>query len=247
MLKQINYKNKLHKKSLTEKDLNCRNDLINEVKFLQNSLRKKIEFEKDNYYQKFFKENKNNLIQVWKNIKSLVTFKSKAKHNNIKSLHIDKGKVTSDPIEICNHFNNHFTTIAGKIDKKIVKTGRNFNYYLITNSEKIFSIYPTTPTEVEDYIKNLDIRKSVGPFNIPNRVLKEFNKLFSIPISQIFNLSIEHGVFPQKMKIIIIVPIHKKDDTQDCNNYRPISLLPNISKLFEKLIKNRLSKFLEIK
>ena len=123
MLKQINYENKLHKKSLTEKNLNCRNDLINEVKFLQNSLRKKIEFEKDNYYQKLFKENKNNLIQVWKNIKSLITFKSKAKHNNIKSLHIDKGKVTSDPTEILNHFNDHFTTIAGKIDKKIVKTG----------------------------------------------------------------------------------------------------------------------------
>ena len=126
MLKQINYKNKLHKKSQTEKDLNCRNDLINEVRVLQNSLRKKIQFEKNNYYQKFFKENKNNLIQVWKNMKYLKNFKSKAKHNNIKSLHIDKGKVTSDPIEICNHFNNHFTTIAGKIDKKIVKTGRNF-------------------------------------------------------------------------------------------------------------------------
>ena len=85
----------------------------------------------------------------------------------------------------------------------------------------------------------------MGPFSIPNRVLKEFNKLFSIPISRIFNLSIEHGVFPQKMKIAIIIPVHKKDDTEDCNNYRPISLLPNISKLFEKLIKNRLSKFLE--
>ena len=47
------------------------------------------------------------------------------------------------------------------------------------------------------------------------------------------------------MKIAIVIPVHKKDDTEDCNNYRPTSLLPNISKLFEKLIKNRLSKFLE--
>ena len=85
----------------------------------------------------------------------------------------------------------------------------------------------------------------MGPFSIPNCVLKEFNKVFSIPISHIFNLSIEHGVFLQKMKTAIAVPIHKNDDTQDCNNYRPISLLPNICKLFEKLIKNRLSKFLE--
>ena len=121
LLKQIDYKNKLHKKSQTEKDLNRRNGLINEVKVLQNSLRKKIQLEKDNYYQKFFKENKNNLIQVWKNIKSPTNFKSKGKHNNVNSLHIGKGKVISDPLEICNLFNKHFTAIAGKIDKKNVK------------------------------------------------------------------------------------------------------------------------------
>ena len=84
----------------------------------------------------------------------------------------------------------------------------------------------------------------MGPFSIPNRVFKEINKLLSIPISRMFNLSMKHGVFPQKIEIAIVIPVHKKDDTEDCNNYRPISLLPNISKLFEKLIKNRLSKFL---
>ena len=101
-------------------------------------------------------------------------------------MHIDKGKVTSDPLEICNHFNKHFTTIEGKIDKKNVKTCPNFNYHLLNNNEKP-SLYPTSQAEVEDYIKNLDI-KSVGPFSIPNHVLKEFNKLFSIPVSHIFNL-----------------------------------------------------------
>ena len=121
MLKEINYKNKLHKKSQTESDLNRRNDLINEVKVLQNSLRKKIQLEKDNYYQKFFKENKNNLIQVWKNIKSLINFKSKTKHDNVNSLHINKGKVISDPLEICNLFNKHFTNIAEKLKKKSSK------------------------------------------------------------------------------------------------------------------------------
>ena len=148
MLKEINYKNKSHKKSQTEKDLNLRNDLINEVKVLQNSPRKKIQLEKD-YYQKFFKENKNNLIQVWKNIKSLINYESKAKHNNINCLNIDKGKVTSDPLEICNHFNKHFTTTAGKI----VKTSQNFNYYLLNNKEKTFFYNPPTPADVEDFIK----------------------------------------------------------------------------------------------
>ena len=56
LLKQISYKNKLHKKSQTEKDFNRWNDLINEIKVLQNSLRKRIQLENDNYYRKFFKE-----------------------------------------------------------------------------------------------------------------------------------------------------------------------------------------------
>ena len=58
-------------------------------------------------------------------------------------------------------------------------------------------------------------------------------------------MSLEFGIFPQKMKITKIIPFFKKEDNLDCNNYRPISLLPNTSKIFEKLIHNRLSKFLE--
>ena len=112
-------------------------------------------------------------------------------------------------------------------------------------NEKTFSSYPTTPVEVESYLKNINTRKSVGPFSIPNRVLKEFNKVFAFPISHIFNLSLDSGVFPKKMKIAIVIPVYKKDDSLDCNKYRPISFLPNISKIFEKLIKDRLSKFLE--
>ena len=214
-----------------------------EVNILQNILKKDIKLEKDKYYQNFFKENKNNLIKEWKNIKSLINFKQKKQ--NINCLYIDGKKTSTDPLEIANKFNNHFTTIAAKIEKNIAKTEKRFNEYLTNPNEKTFSLYPTNPTEVEDYIKNLNIRKSIGPFSIPNRILKEFNKLFSVPISRIFNMSLDLGIFPQKMKIAKIIPFFKKEDKLDCNNYRPISLLPNISKLFEKLIHNRLSKFLE--
>ena len=64
---------------------------------------------------------------------------------------------------MANQFNNHFTTIASRIDQKIIKTKRKFQEYLANLNSKTFSLYPTTPTEVRDYIKNLDIRKSVGP------------------------------------------------------------------------------------
>ena len=131
-----------------------------------------------------------------------------------------------------------------KLTKKIVNTNKKFNVYPKNPNKKTFSLYPTNPAEVEDYIKNINIRKSVGPLSIPNQILKEFHKIFSVPLGEIFNMSLESGVFPKKIKITKVIPIFKKDDDQDCNNYRPISLLPNISKLFEKLIKTRLTKFL---
>ena len=245
LLRQIKYKNKLHKKSKADQNLILRNELTNEHKILQRTLRKEIQLKKDWYYQNFFKENKNNLIKVWQNIKNLINFKPEAKNINVKSLYIGEGKVSSNPQEISNCFNKHFTTVGGKTEKRIPNSNRNFNFYLKNPNGKTFTLYPTSPSEVEDYLKNTNIRKSVDPFSIPNCILKEFNKHFSIPLSEIFNVSLESGVFPKKMKIVQVIPIFKEDDSQDCNNYWPISLLPNISKLFEKLIKNRLSKFLE--
>ena len=79
-MRQIKYKDKLHKRSKTEQDLNLRNELANEYKILQRNLRKEIQLEKDRHYQKFFRDKKNNLIKVWKNIKNLINFKPKTKN-----------------------------------------------------------------------------------------------------------------------------------------------------------------------
>ena len=137
-MKQINYKNKLHKRSKTEKDLNLRKDLSNEHKILQRNLKKETQLEKDRYYHKFFKENKNNLIKVWKNIKNLINFKPKTRNNNIKCIYVDGGKISSNPLDISNFFNKHFTTVAAKIESKIVKTNKNFSLYLKNPMKKHF-------------------------------------------------------------------------------------------------------------
>ena len=78
IMRQIKYKDKLHKRSKTEQDLNLRNELANEHKILQRNLRKEIQLEKDRHYQKLFRDNKNNLK---KNIKkNLINFKPKTKN-----------------------------------------------------------------------------------------------------------------------------------------------------------------------
>lgn len=77
-----------------------------------------------------------------------------------------------------------------KLIAKLSIKNKNLSFYLKNPNEKTFSLYPKTPTKVGGYIKNINIRKSMGPFSIPNRVLKEFNKIFAIRISHLFNLSL---------------------------------------------------------
>ena len=86
--------------------------------------------------------------------------------------------------------------------------------------------------------------KASGPNSIPPKILKLFKKEFSKPLSDIIDLSFNQGIFPNLLKIVNVTPIHKKGDKLDCNNYRPISLLSNISKIYEKCMHTRLTNFL---
>ena len=75
--------------------------------------------------------------------------------------------------------------------------------------------------------------KASGPNGIPTNILKLFKKEFSKPLSDMINMSFNQGAFPNIPKIANVIPIHKKGDKLDCDNYRLISLLSNISKIFE--------------
>ena len=73
------------------------------------------------------------------------------------------------------------------------------------------------------------------------KLLKQIIYVIASPLEHIFNLSLSNGTCP---KIAIVIPIHKKDDQTQVTNYRPISLLPSIFKVLEKIVYKRLSSFL---
>ena len=108
-----------------------------------------------------------------------------------------------------------------------------------------FSITPTNNAEVLSGIKNLKKEKSSGPSSIPIKFLKLFQTPLSKPISLIANLSFSTGIFPANLKTANVIPIFKKDDHTSCNNYRPISLLSNISKIIERLYTQQLNDVLK--
>ena len=155
------------------------------------------------------------------------------------------GNEEVDPAVLSQTFNEFFSTIAQKIESKLINTTKHYTDYLTEPTTNTFILTPTNTEEIEDIIKTLNIRKSIGPNSIPTKLLKQFSKEISIPIEKLINLSFETGIFPDALKLARIIPVFKNGDSLQCNNYRPISLTSNISKIMEKLAHQRLYLFLE--
>ena len=239
----IKLRDKFYKKYINEKNLTLKTLLHSKFKTYRNNLVELIKKSKNNYYKYFFESNKLNLKNVWKGINSIIN--NKSKNSPSPTCIIDNNKTITDPKQIANSFNNFFTNVSEKIQSKIRPSNQHFSNYLKNACNSSLFIKPTTPSEVMDLISNLKIGKSVGPFSIPTSILQLTKNIICFPLTEIINLSFLTGTFPDNLKIAKIIPIFKNDSKLSCNNYRPISLLSNISKIFEKLMYSRVHNFLD--
>jgi hypothetical protein len=100
-----------------------------------------------------------------------------------------------------------------------------------------------TDDEVKSILSCLPLGKASGPDDINNRVLRELANELSVPLTSLFNKSLNEGYFPSAWKEANVCAIFKKGDPSQANNYRPISLLSNIEKVFERLVFKRIYNF----
>ena len=117
-------------------------------------------------------------------------------------------------------------------------------FYQQKNNDS-FIITAKNKEEICKVISSLNINKSCGPNSIPTKILYLVQDQISKHLATICNLSFSTGIFPTILKTAKVIPIHKKDSRLEVSNYRPISLLSNIDKIFEKLMRSRLIEFLE--
>ena len=222
---------------------------VDKYKKYRNTLTSVVRTAKKSYYGKLFEKDKNNSKKTWDHINDLLDGRKSA-HKEFK---IDKieyeldGKQNEMTLseDIANALNDFYVNIGKRLANNIQESNVNYTEYLNEHKNNTFFLVPLTSIEVKKVIRSIDQSKAAGYDSIPARLLVHAVDYICEPLTHIFNVSITTGIFPKDLKIARVIPIYKKGIKTSPGNYRPISILPVISKVFEKLVNARLMKFLE--
>ena len=181
--------------------------------------------------------NKKNSSKTWKLINELSSRKS-CINRNITEIKTDNETINSAP-EIAEVFNNFFTSIGPNLASKLSPSNIDPESYL-QPTKTAFSLRAFSVTTACELLSQLDEKKAMGLDGVPCKLLKLASSIIGPSLTKIFNSCIETETFPDEWKIAKVTPIVKKGPKSDLNNYRPIFVLPIVSKLFEKIIYHQL-------
>ena len=197
------------------------------------------------FYHEKILEARTDSAKTWKILNTLIG-KTNNKHEITAFFNIN-GTLTDDAKLISNGFCKFFSDIGPKLAEQIPDPGVSFTEFLADHNANTIFFSPTDPEEIKKIISNLYPKKSFGFDGISNEIIKQISSVIITPLCLAINKSIETGIVPESLKVAKIIPIYKSKDKQLLTNYRPISLLPNISKILEKVIHKRIYTFLDSK
>ena len=238
----INYRDRLYKSlKSTSPSSTLFPTLKHNLKTYNSILKKSIRYAKQIYYKNQFQKFKQDSRKTWGMIKSILNKKtSKTFPEYFK---IDEHNVYDKSV-IAEGFNKFFASIGEDLSSKIKgPSNKSFTQFL-RKSTCNFQFSPVSSVDVLNVISKLPSKTSMGHDDISNKVMKPIKHAISEPLALIINQSFLSGIFPDKLKLAKVFPIFKKGDDFVFTNYRPISLLPVFSKIFEKLSYSQFYSFL---
>ena len=220
---------------------------------------------KKDYYNtldiNIFKDSK----KFWKSIRPL--FSDKQKEFLKELILVEKDTVTSKENEVAEKMNNYFIDAVdslgvvpyldendnniysrNKIDMIVSKYVNHPSILKIKeyiNVKETFTFSKTTYNELQNKLLKLDPNKASVDNDIPTKILIASHMISKKYLTIIYNDSIENQIFPESLKQADVMPTHKKDERTKKENYRPISLLPVISKLYEREMYNQILTYVE--
>lgn len=179
---------------------------------------------------------------MWK-ILNQVIGKVNDKSSIPRSLLIDN-KSIDDEGEMAHAFNSYFSSIGQNISHNVPTSSKSYDSYLPNHNAQTMFVDPVLPVDVLDVTRKLKPKTSTGEDGISSKLLLKSIDIILHPLTHVVNRSLVEGVFPDGLKCAKIIPVYKACDPAILNNYRPISLLSPFSKILERIMYNKIMKFL---
>nr|CAI5825256.1 unnamed protein product [Callosobruchus analis] len=206
-----------------------------QYKNLKSIYRNKIRQSKINYNNNLIQTSFNPIKCIWQIVNK---YRGAIANNNNKNISMP----TPDD------FNNYFSNIAIDITRNLPDVNVNPSdnlKFLDVPQNIVFDFDHVTYNEVRDIIDSLKNKNSRDIYGFNIKLVKTIKNIILIPLTNLINLCLKEGIFPQVLKIVLVKPIHKKGDQSLPDNYRPILLLPVISKIVEKCMAMKIVVYFE--
>ena len=243
ILKSINTKDRLYKVLIQTDSSNTvlYERLLDKFKQYRAKLRRCIRKAKRDYYTSIFNQHKHDVRKMWgllnetlnRNIRKQTT--QEFSHNN---------GTTSDPEVIANTFNEYFINIGESLADQIPEAPL-FDAYLNNPSETVFSFQHVTEEKISIIIKKMKNKCSYGHNLLSSIMIKKAHDPLIKPLTLLINQSLSSGVLPNDLKISRVKPLFKRGNAVLFSNYRPISILPSLSNIYEYAVFEQLSAYME--
>ena len=234
----IKFKNKLYHDS---KRIPCTRT-EKQYKLYKSQLNRELKVAEKTYYKDLLLSNKDNMRKTWSIIKNIIGTHKKTCTQKIFKL--NDGSTTDNKKIISDKFNDFFINVGPNLAKAIPTVNKTPLYCMKNKIFESMFIEPVTQDEIVKLIGNLK-DSACGWDELSTKFIKLSLECIVAPITHICNQSLQEGIFPQQLKIANVIPLYKSDDPMHFNHYRPVSLLCILSKVFEKIMYDRLLKFLE--
>lgn len=225
-------------KNLLNKQSKADRTLVPLFKDMRRSVKKMLKQAENAYFETELKKTKGNSRKLWQVLNKSTGFRKA------------RTSTTIDSAKTANAFNNYFTNVSTGVHNELQNTVDTFRLQPMQINEPeveppLFSLRMSEESDIRKIIDMLDPLKSVGHDNISSVFIRSANGTLSSVISQLVNNSIRSGMFPDDQKIAKVTPIHKKGEKDKPGNHRPVSVLPVISKIFERYIADRICDHVE--
>lgn len=266
---QLPYMNKALNKAIMTRTRLKNKYFKNQNEINRNAYKKQRNFcvslfrkEKRKYFRNFDIKKVTDNKQFWRAIKP--AFSDKCIVNSNITL-IEENEIISKDQNVADVFNKFFSNVVSDLEipqvegitvnvedienpikKAIVKYSKHPSILEINKlSTKNFSFHSVSIEEIKKEISNLDVTKCCQVNDIPTKIVKENSDIFADIIFHNLNDCFINSVFPENFKTADVIPIFKKGDRVDKDNYRPVSILSNLSKIYERCIYSQMADFFE--